>query len=561
MTLRGICNALFLLAVAAFLPLAGFAADSADSGEFAYFPIRGAAQGFKWHKKLTDEPGLIEQARQMLDIGCDAFKTMVGPDVGGKGYRDVYPDMPELPREKKNSMVRLVQNTPTYQEFFDLPFKFFVIWAWPTNDITFSWDWEQATFDEEYQQLYDFTRYLMETYQGTGKVFLLGNWETDHVLMSGLDQVADPKVQPSQERLEYLRRWLNNRQKAVEDGRNSLPEIEGVEVYHYVEVITIQPVIEDPTLMRVVNGVLPYIRMDLVSNSAYNSTNHTSDLPQRVYDHMDCILKYAEKSLTGAWPYGPPVFISEFGIPGGYTPQKGARNREALKACAGWGSVINLFWEVYSQTPDNTDSALFQSDGTPNGNYEMLRDFNFRMHTLKNARRVWCRRNPTEQEANNQARLYDTLTNADILRDSINLSSEIMSDEEFLKTLFTDLRLGDQIGQSWYQELLAKLARADLQYGYNTRYGTLGAVLDSDLFAAAVPQEEFAAYLTRRVINQPVELPDLGRRDLYEWALNHPGFDRGNLEYRLANNVPESLRDKYSLKLQQFQEGSEHENH
>ena len=73
MTLRGICNALFLLAVVAFLPLAGFAADSADSGEFAYFPIRGAAQGFKWHKKLTDE-----QRKDEIEKGFSAVKWALG---------------------------------------------------------------------------------------------------------------------------------------------------------------------------------------------------------------------------------------------------------------------------------------------------------------------------------------------------------------------------------------------------------------------------------------------------------------------------------------------------
>jgi len=36
---------------------------------------------------------------------------------------------------------------------------------------------DPATLGTEYSELYDLTRYLRQTYSGTGKAFFLGNWE------------------------------------------------------------------------------------------------------------------------------------------------------------------------------------------------------------------------------------------------------------------------------------------------------------------------------------------------------------------------------------------------
>ncbi len=525
----------------------GAAAHAADDTVYPYFPINASAQGFTWYQKYSDEPGIVEQARRMIEIGADAYKFQVGLDVGWQSWRTTYTDLPDLPRNQKNNIVNLVLNEPAYQTVFDLPFKFYVMWAYAMDGWYFTTNITQAELDREYQQLYDFARYLLTTYQGTGKVFLFGQWETDHVLLEGRD-AGDPNQEPTPARLDAVRRWLRNRQKAVEDARNSLPDVTGVEVYNYVEVNAIQVVLDHPEVQRMVTAVLPEITMDLVSYSSYNATNLSLQEPERVANHLNCIMSYGGPTFTGAWPYGPPVFIGEFGLPGGYTTTRAACNKQSLKLCAAWGTPINLFWQVYTSTADNSDSALFQNDGTPNRDHEQLKTFNQRMITLKNARRVWCKRNPMPAETASLAGAFDTRSNVDLLRAAIDGSSGVTTNAEFLSQLFSDLAMADQIGEAWYNSHLATLN------GGGSRYSTLRSILNSAQFLAAVPTNEYLGYLSAKVLNGPASFPNVSRRSQYEWALNHADFDADNLQYRLTCDVPEALTDKYSLRLAAYRD-------
>ena len=129
-----------------------------------------------------------------------------------------------------------------------------------------------------YRQMYDLAAWLLRTYSGSGKTFLLGNWEGDWILLGGYDFEQDP----GPEALESLRYYFSIRQKAVEDARREVPHA-NVMVGHYIEVN--RPLdAKDRGRKRLTNCILPQVRVDLVSYSAYDALK-----PDRLVEALDYI--------------------------------------------------------------------------------------------------------------------------------------------------------------------------------------------------------------------------------------------------------------------------------
>jgi hypothetical protein len=55
-----------------------------------------------------------------------------------------------------------------------MPFANLLMWVYPLATRARLFD--AGTLGTEYSELYDLTRYLRQTYSGTGKAFFLGNW-------------------------------------------------------------------------------------------------------------------------------------------------------------------------------------------------------------------------------------------------------------------------------------------------------------------------------------------------------------------------------------------------
>ena len=87
-------------------------------------------------------------------------------------------------------------------------------------------EWNDGLSDEEsnyhYQEIYDLTCYLLKTYSGSNKTFLLGHWEGDWAL---LGKPYTPQRDPSEESIKGMIEWLNIRQKAVDDAKNKTSHI------------------------------------------------------------------------------------------------------------------------------------------------------------------------------------------------------------------------------------------------------------------------------------------------------------------------------------------------
>ena len=106
----------------------------------------------------------------------------------------------------------------------------------------------------------DLTRYLLETYDGTGKTFVLQHWEGDN-----LAQEQSRQPFPA-ERADRFVRWLRARQTGVERARDVVDS--DVTVLHAAEVNFVLDAKAEGT-PRVINEVVPRADVDLVSYSAW----------------------------------------------------------------------------------------------------------------------------------------------------------------------------------------------------------------------------------------------------------------------------------------------------
>jgi hypothetical protein len=473
-------------------------------------------------------------------MGAEAIKFQgLGPR-----YREAYPDLPELPAQKKATITQLLRNLPEYQTVFALPIKFYVFYVYPMwmdgySRIEAGYD-KTVWARREYDEIYELTRYLLETYQNTGKVFLFGNWETDWPLLEGRGHMAEPRP----ERIQGFIEWFNNRYRAVNDARNSLPNVKGVEVLYCEEVNVIQKLIDNPASKGVTNAVLPHVTVDAVSYSAYNAINHVDQLPQRLHKHLDFIQSKAK--FSGKWKYGKPIFIGEYN----YTTlpdcdERAARGRLAIRSAGSWGCPLILYWMTYSgyiTTPWDT-AAWVDPDGQFTREYRDQQEYIAKVHVLKNSSRVWLARNPTEEEINSLSASYDSLNNADILRGVINsaAAATTIGHREFLELLFRQTLRTVDFRQPFFQSLLDGLNR-----GAATRWDAILQILDSPLGAKAVDD---AAYLESLVKHQrlfPRPAKYAGTRSA-NWiaALNAKAFRMHELSVRDRAVVDESIYRKY----------------
>jgi hypothetical protein len=490
---------------------------------FEHFPIRGGASGFGGLAKFTKEPMIVEQARYMLAMGNDAYKFLLGSDMDRANYLKCYTDMSPEARKRSKTLVELINNEPGYKTVLDLPFTYYVMWTYPMKeDLNFGkGGLTEKVLKTEYAQIYELTRYLLQTYQGSGKVFLIGHWEGDNMMTE-----AGHGDIPDQNTVDEITQWHRTRQAAVTAARASLPQVSGVEAYYYAEVNAITPVLEH-NWPRMINSVLPNVPVDIVSYSAYNALNDTAEEPDRCYMHFDYIISHAK--FTGQWKHSKPLFVGEYGLPLDPQPSRGPRNAVALKSAASWGSPINLYWSIFTQLQNN-NSSVYRLDGSKTEEFYNLQSFAGQMHFLRNATRVWLNRNPTELEGNQLAWEFDSVAPHEILARILNSLEYcyMVNNEDFIKQL--EQETGASLSSETAHDLLTRLQRNQI-----CRFNALKEVLDSDAFSHAVSDANFQRYLAEHMAADavappcPVELKK--RSERYVWALDQDAFRAKNIEY------------------------------
>lgn len=139
---------------------------------------------------------------------------------------------------------------------------------------------------------------------------------------------------------------------------------------------------------RVANTVLPYVDVDLVSYSAYDSTTQqpdTAELERRLTAALDYLA--AQLPHGRHLPFEQRVFIGEFGFPlynlwqyQDKAAEQDRRARALLRTAITWGAPFSLYWQMY----DNEYHAdlggysgfwLIDDQGTEQPLFHTLQDY------------------------------------------------------------------------------------------------------------------------------------------------------------------------------------------
>ncbi len=307
------------------------AAEARPMPKLDTFNYAIGTQTFGPKYQFTKEPWLIETAKAILDMGSNAIKFGMGEDQARKAG--------EVGEFK--SLMELARDGAVYRRVFEMPFAYYLIWAYPFDGASWRKPISSERRAKEYREMYEFAVYLLKTYSGTGKRFYLGHWEGDWYLHANFDPNADVP----DEKIQGMINWLTVRQKAVDDARKRTPH-QNVWLCNYAEANLVKIAFEGKRCMA--NDVIPKVNLDYVSYSCYD-TEHTPELLAKALDYLESKLQ-PKPGIEGK-----RVFIGEYGFPAfRFTPdEQDKKSRAVMRTGLEWGCPFILYWEMYNNELDD----------------------------------------------------------------------------------------------------------------------------------------------------------------------------------------------------------------
>lgn len=325
----------------------------------SYFPLTGTQVGTQaFGANYTFDSAqttLVEQAKVAKDAGFDIFKF----GLGKRSFREHELDYPwqpswyDLPNmDQYHNLSELAAQEPSVLQVLDMDFKVICLWTYSMYGADFSAHGRQA-----YDEMYALTKHLLQRYNNSGKVFLLGHWEGDWALLPNYNAALSQI--PAEKKKAYLA-WIKNRQAAVEAARSAVPHSK-VWVAHYVEVNRVSDYV-DRGYERIVNGILPEISIDAVSYSVYDAGMANLKRNLQVIENLSNFTPYLNDVMK------KKVFMGEFGFPirnrAGSVIRSPEEQRDLsiniLKQGESWGVPLAFYWQLYNNvTCDNGAEAGF----------------------------------------------------------------------------------------------------------------------------------------------------------------------------------------------------------
>jgi hypothetical protein len=303
--------------------------------------------------KFTNKTMLVETAQEIKNMGSNLLKFSMNARYCTENYG--LPNNPEI-----TTLTKLATLEPSIKEVLDMDFKFYHIWVYGFSQYTteppgtkddaaqikFINGYPKEYEDALYKELYEFTAHLLTTYNGTGKVFYLGNWEGDWHLRSDYDRnkPANPKT------IEGMIKWAKTRQKAIDDAKKDVKH-NNVEIFSYIEVNLVAKGMNEQDCKVVTNSVVNKVNPDYVSYSSYDATNPYKT-EKDLHLNLTKALNYIESNLAPkeGLPPGKRVWIGEYGSPSMHhsDEMQNLRSIWTIKTGLDWGTPFILYWEMYN---------------------------------------------------------------------------------------------------------------------------------------------------------------------------------------------------------------------
>jgi len=293
---------------------------------------------------LTKEDFLDEGADQVLATGSKVVKLYLTPSR--------YRWNSDWPKDIR-SLAEMAQ-TPYFRSVFSKPFTTYILTAYSIGRSDHYWvdGVTPGQAADETRQFYDLTKYLLTTYKGTGKTFVLQHWEGDWALRKKSAKPYDPNYFPDQKAVDGMIQWLNARQAGIIKARTEVGPTD-VHVYGATEANRL----EDSMAGKpgVANSVLPYTTVDLASYSCYNFL----DTPEHLAKAVDYLAAHLPPTAVfGRNPHS--VYLGEFGYPeSGVEGLAGVNRRldSAMAVVREKGLPWAVFWEIYCNEPVSKELA------------------------------------------------------------------------------------------------------------------------------------------------------------------------------------------------------------
>ncbi len=223
---------------------------------------------------------------------------------------------------------------------------------------------------------YNAAKYLLQTYNGTGKTFIFEQWEGDSCcLRSG---VTSRTTQPSATNVQGMIDWINARQAGIDQARAELAGQTDVKVYGTLEVNKVADAINgdtnngQPGWATVTNDVLPYTTVDFASYSSYDTQQITTG-PTSYANAVQYIAQHLPPTAVNG-QNTHSVYVGEYGL-----AEDSARcgrlvasmMNNVISIVKADGMPYAFYWEIYSNELNTNGTA------PANGNDSAVKGFYF----------------------------------------------------------------------------------------------------------------------------------------------------------------------------------------
>lgn len=291
---------------------------------------------------LTKKDYLNEGADQVLALGSKVIKVWF--HNGKETPAVTYPYNSTWPQAQ--TLVQCAE-LPYWRALFHKPFKTYILQVMATGHEEYYWldGMTPEQQRDEQRQMYELAKHFLVAYRGTGKTFIFSNHETDWHLKktNRFDVETPPQV------LENAIKWFSARQAGVNQARAEVG-MNGVNVFHAGEVVNVIKSMKEGQL-NMVNVVLPKVKFDLISYSAWDSTviggvHELGELKQA----LDYI---ADKALDSEYFGNKNVFVGEYGIPENDMGEAAMVQvtKNVVETGLAWGCPYIVYWQLYCNEP------------------------------------------------------------------------------------------------------------------------------------------------------------------------------------------------------------------
>lgn len=303
---------------------------------------------------FTGEDFLNEGAETIGELGLGVIRTWATNMESSYRFNSNWPTF--------EGLVEILSHS-YYQSLFEKEFHTHHLTAYSQFDEIFYWrdGISNKQYRKEVDEFRDATEHLLTEYDGTGKTFVFGIWEGDWTVLPD----NNTEIEIPRDRAKNMIRWLDARQKGIEEARQSIES--DVVVLNSASVNRVQDAMEND-YPRVINKIIPKTCVDLVAYSAYDmmeqyeasdrSLQRDVDLTKEYLDYIHERAPEPSAYVQEAIPEGQKnVFIGEFGAPlvRAWGDRGMRRIRAVTRGALEWGAPWAIYWQVYDNEPQNLD--------------------------------------------------------------------------------------------------------------------------------------------------------------------------------------------------------------